>query len=122
MEDASIPGWLQMAQIVSPCADARGRLWDLHNGLLLMVSMHGVQKASRMHIAPPRLVAAAGYALLQGDRRDHILSLDAPWSADDPCRVALTAPPLMTALLSCVDRSRSGMASEVLNTFRLKMR
>ena len=32
--------------------------------------------------------------------------------------VALTAPSLMTALLSCVDRSRSGMASGVLNTFR----
>jgi MFS transporter, DHA2 family, methylenomycin A resistance protein len=32
--------------------------------------------------------------------------------------VALTAPSLMTALLACLDRNRSGMASALLNTFR----
>lgn len=51
-------------------------------------------------------------------RRDDILRLDVSWSVDDLCGVALIASSLMTAILMCVERNRSGIASGVLNTFR----
>jgi DHA2 family methylenomycin A resistance protein-like MFS transporter len=64
------------------------------------------------------LLAATGYALLHGiDETTSYLSM-LPAQLMIRVGVALTAPSLMTACLSSVDRTRSGMASGVLNMSR----
>jgi MFS transporter, DHA2 family, methylenomycin A resistance protein len=64
------------------------------------------------------LVAVAGYGLLHGinETTSHVSML--PGQLMLRVGVALAAPSLMTATLMCVDRSQSGIASGVLNTFR----
>jgi MFS transporter, DHA2 family, methylenomycin A resistance protein len=78
--------------------------------------------AARMGVRPVivvgLLVAAAGYGLLRGiDETASYVSM-LPGQLMIRVGVALTAPSLMTALLACVERSRSGMASGILNMFR----
>jgi DHA2 family methylenomycin A resistance protein-like MFS transporter len=78
--------------------------------------------AARMGVRPViivgLLVAAGGYALLHGiDETTSYVSM-LPGQLMIRVGVALTAPSLMTALLACLDRSRSGIASAILNTFR----
>jgi MFS transporter, DHA2 family, methylenomycin A resistance protein len=64
------------------------------------------------------LIAAAGYAFLHGiDGTTSYLSM-LPAQLMIRVGVALTAPSLMTACLSSVDRTRSGMASGVLTMSR----
>jgi len=64
------------------------------------------------------LLAAVGYGLLHGvDETTSYVSM-LPGQLMIRAGVALAAPSVMTATLMCVDRSRSGIASGVLNTFR----
>jgi DHA2 family methylenomycin A resistance protein-like MFS transporter len=64
------------------------------------------------------LIAAAGYAFLHGiDETTSYVSM-LPGQLMIRVGVALTAPSLMTACLSSVDRTRSGMASGVLSMSR----
>ena len=78
--------------------------------------------AARMGVRPViimgPLVAAAGYVLLHNINETTSYVSMLPGQLMIRAGVALTAPSLMTALLSRVDRSRSGMVSAVLNTFR----
>jgi DHA2 family methylenomycin A resistance protein-like MFS transporter len=78
--------------------------------------------AARMGVRPViimgLLVAAGGYAFLHDiDETTSYVSM-LPGQLMIRVGDALTAPSLMTALLTCLDRSRSGMASAILNTFR----
>jgi DHA2 family methylenomycin A resistance protein-like MFS transporter len=78
--------------------------------------------AARMGVRPViilgLLVAAGGYALLHDIEETTSYVSMLPGQLMIRVGVALTAPSLMTALLACLDRSRSGMASALLNTFR----
>lgn len=78
----------------------------------------GARMGVRPVIIAGLLLAATGYSLLHNiDETTSYMSM-LPGQLLIRFGVALTAPSLMTALLSCVDRTRSGMASGVPNTFR----